>query len=109
MTSFLPKAGSSRLIKAQNLRWTGTGTLVSTPLASETFQVRIIAQTAGYVAVVSSTADSMVPTTAGLTGMYISANTANGDFLTTSPSMLVCYASTSTSTTNPGVSIGEMA
>jgi hypothetical protein len=71
--------------------------------------VRIIAQTAGYVAVVSSTADSMVPTTAGATGMYIAANTANGDFLTCSPSQLVCYASTSTSTLAPGFSVAEMA
>jgi hypothetical protein len=42
--AFFGKQPSSRLIKAQNLLWTGTGTLVSTPLASETFQVRIIAQ-----------------------------------------------------------------
>jgi hypothetical protein len=79
--NYFPKAASSRLIKGQILNWTGTGTLQSTNFTSQTYQVRVIAQTAGYVGVVNSTAEAQTPTTAANAGMYIAANTASGDFL----------------------------
>jgi hypothetical protein len=107
MANFMPRAGSSRLLKTQNLNWTGSGTLQSTPFASETWQIRVIAQTAGYIGVVNSTAEAQTPTTAAGSGMYVAANTASGDYLTCSPGQFLCYASTTTSTVAPIVNVCE--
>jgi hypothetical protein len=107
MANFIPHAGSSRLIKTQNLNWTGTGVLQSTTFASMTNQIRCIAQTAGYIAVVNSTAESITPTTAAGSGMLIAANTASGDYLTCNPGQFLCYASTTTSTVAPIVNVCE--
>ena len=98
------KTGSSRIIKAYNLAWTGGGTAVSTNFTSETFQVRVISPVAGYVAI-----DNLgtVPTTAGATGTYIAASTANGDYFQCVPGMLLSFSSTSTSTGS--VNVSEMA
>jgi hypothetical protein len=108
MASFYPKAGSGRINKTQVLNWTGSGVLQSTNFASETFQIRVIAQTAGYVGVVNTTAEAQTPTTAALSGMFIAANTASGDLVTVTPGQILCYASTTTSTTAPIVSVTEI-
>ena len=107
MANFIPHAGSSRLVKTQVLNWTGTGVLQSTAFASMTNQIRCIAQTAGYIGVVNSTAEAQTPTTAATSGMYIAANTASGDWLTCTQGQFLCYASTTTSTANPIVSVAE--
>ena len=107
MATFYPKAGSGRINRTQILNWTGTGVLQSTNFASETFQVRVIAQTAGYVGVVNTTAEAQTPTTAATSGMFIAANTASGDYLTVNPGQILCYASTTTSTGSPVVSVAE--
>lgn len=106
--SYWGKQPSSRLIKGQILNWTGTGTALSTNFTAETYQVRVIAQTAGYVGVFNSTSDAVVPTTAAGSGMYIAANTASGDYLTVNPGQILGYASTTTSTGAPIVSVAEM-
>jgi hypothetical protein len=107
MATFIPHAGSSRLVKTQNLSWTGTGVLQSTNFAPETWQIRVIAQTAGYIGVVNSTAEAQTPTTAATSGMYIAANTASGDYLTVTNGQILCYARTTTSTTAPMVNVCE--
>jgi hypothetical protein len=107
MANFMPHAGSSRLFRAQNLNWTGSGTLQSTPFSAQTFQCRVIAQTSGYIAVVNSTAESITPTTAATSGMLIAANTASGDYLSCNPGQFLVYSSTTTSTTAPIVSVAE--
>jgi hypothetical protein len=91
------------------LNWTGSGVLQSTTFASETFQIRVIAQTAGYVGVVNTTAEAQTPTTAATSGMFIAANTASGDYVQCTPGQILCYASTTTSTANPVVSVTEFA
>jgi hypothetical protein len=109
MATFRPVTSSSRLLKTQVLNWTGSGTLQSTNFTAETFQIRVIAQTAGYVGVVNSTAEAQTPTTAAGSGMFIASNTASGDYLTVTPGQILCYASTTTSTGSPIVSVAEFA
>jgi hypothetical protein len=109
MASFWPAAGASRLIRTQILNWSGSGVSVSTGFGPETFQIRVIAQTAGYVAVINTTAEGITPTTAAASGMFIAANTASGDYLKCTPGQILAYASTTTSTAAPIVSVAEMA
>ena len=109
MATYLPKTSSSRLNVTQILNWTGTGVAKSSAFASETFQIRVIAQTAGYIGVVNTTAEAQTPTTAAGSGMFVAANTASGDYLTVTPGQILCYASTTTSTGSPIVSVAEFA
>ena len=98
------KSPSSRIIRAQALQWTGTGTLTSTPFGSETFQIRVAVQAPGWIAI-----DNLgtVPTTAGGLGTFISTQVA-GESFTCSPGQLFSYSSTTTSS-GPWVSFSEMA
>ena len=99
---------SSRIIKAQNLTWTGGGTIVSTTFLNETFQVRVISPVPGWIAIDSVGGSSTVPTTAGGGGTFIAANTANGDYFTVTGGQILSFSSTSTSTTSPFISVTEM-
>jgi hypothetical protein len=93
MSNYYGKQPSSRLNKAQTLTWTGTGTLVSTNFANETFQIRITSQLAGWIAI-----DNLgtVPTTAGGNGSYFPA-TATPEYFTVTPGQLFSFSSTTTS------------
>ena len=48
MSNFCGKQRSSLPIKINELDWTGSGTLVTTNMASETFQVRVVSDVRGY-------------------------------------------------------------
>ena len=50
MSNFWPKQRSSRLIRLQELDYTGSSTLVTTPLLSQTYQVRVATYVNGYLA-----------------------------------------------------------
>jgi hypothetical protein len=106
MGNYFDRQPASRVIKMQNLAWTGSGTLVSTNFTGQTYQVRVIAQTAGWFAI-----DNLgtVPTTAGGNGVFIPASAAGGEYFTCSPGMLFSFSSTTTSSASPWVSISEMA
>jgi hypothetical protein len=97
MTAFVGKQPSSRLIKQQNLAWTGTGTVVSTLFAGETWQLRLCSQVAGYFNI-DVTGQSSTPTTAGGIGYFIPASTVSGEYFSVSPSQILSFSSTSTST-----------
>jgi len=100
MSNFYGKQPSSRPLRTQTLNWTGSGTLVSTTFASETFQIRVFSQVAGYWSVFETT--GTVPTTAPPSGTQqpaqvpIGANLA-GEYITVSPSLIFSFSSTSTS------------
>jgi hypothetical protein len=92
MSHSFAKQPSSRIIKQQNFAWTGTGTLVSTPFASATQQVRVFSQVGGQFAL-----DNLgtVPTTLGGTGTLIAPNVF--EYVTATPGMLFSFSSTPTS------------
>jgi hypothetical protein len=46
--AYYDKQRASRLNKQQSLTWTGSGMLVSTNFANETFQIRVSSQLAGW-------------------------------------------------------------
>ena len=106
MATYFDKQPASRIIKVQNLAWTGTGTLVSTNFATETWQIRVCCQTAGWFAI-----DNLgtVPTTVGGVGTLIPASVAGGEYFTVTPGMIFSFSSTTTSTGSPWVNIAEMA
>lgn len=109
MSNYFGKASASRPLRTQTLNWTGSGTLVSTTFASETFQIRVFSQVAGYWSISEST--STVPTTAPPSGTQqpaqvpIGANLV-GEFICVSPSLIFSFSSTSTS--SGFVSVAEM-
>ena len=106
MGRFFDKQPASRLIKQQNLAWTGTGTVVSTLFAGETFQVRLCSQVAGWFNI-DVTGQSSTPTTAGGIGYFIPASTVGGEYFQSVPSQILSFSSTSTS--SGVVSCAEMA
>jgi hypothetical protein len=97
------KAGASRIIKAQNLGYAGTATQVTTNFTSQTYQVRVISQVAGYIAI-DNTGTSL--TSGAVGGTMIAANTASGDYFQCSPGQVLQF--TSTSTTSGNVSVTEL-
>jgi hypothetical protein len=109
MGTYLDKQPASRIIKTQNLAWTGSGTVVSTNFATQTYQVRVCAQTAGWINIDSVGQSSTVPTTAGGAGAFVPASTVGGEYFVVTPGMVLSFASTTTSTGSPWVSVSEMA
>ena len=96
MPQFFPKAGASRIITpGTSYPWAGTGISASTAVGTETFNVRIISQLAGYVTI-GTTSDPTIPTTGGV-GTFIAANTASGDYFQCVPGQKVMFSSTTTS------------
>jgi hypothetical protein len=106
MGRFFDKQPASRLIKQQNLAWTGSGTVVSTLFGGETWQVRICSQVAGWVNI-DVTGQSSTPTTAGGVGFFVPASTVGGEYFIVSPSQILSFSSTSTSSGT--VSVAEAA
>jgi hypothetical protein len=49
--AYFDKQHASRVIKSQNLNWTGSGTLVSTNFTTETWHVRVVSQVGGFFAI----------------------------------------------------------
>jgi hypothetical protein len=92
MTSFFPKQSASRFLKNQLLNYTGSGTLLTTPFTSQTYQVRVLSQVAGWCSIDNTT--GAVSSSTG--GPLIAANTAAGDYFTVTPGQAFCFASTTT-------------
>jgi len=106
------KAGSSKITNGQPLTYTGSGTSFSTKFGPETFQVRVISQISGWVAVLDSTGtmfstSSFLSANGGPAGTYIAANTASGDYFACNPGQILGFTSTSTSS-GTLVSVSQM-
>ena len=101
MSNYVGKALSSRILKAQNLAWTGAGTVVSTNFTSQTYQCRVLSQVAGYIAI-DNTGTSISTASLPDSGVPINAN-GTPDVFTVSPGQLLEFTSTSTSSGNVGV------
>jgi len=52
--SYFEKARSSRPLRTQTLNYAGSGTAISTTFASQTYQIRVWSQVAGYWSVVET-------------------------------------------------------
>jgi hypothetical protein len=84
LSSYWSKTGASRINSpGVSYPWAGTGVSASTAVGTQTVQVRIISQLAGYVTIGTSS-DPTIATTGGV-GTFIAANTANGDYFTVTP------------------------
>lgn len=105
MTNFIVKQQASRIVKMQNIQWTGTGTVVSTNFASGTQHIRVCSQLAGWMAI-----DNLgtVPTTAGGLGAFLPNSTVGGEYFTCTPGEIFSFSSTTTSS-GSWISISEMA
>jgi hypothetical protein len=103
------KATSSRILRGQVLPWAGTGTSISTFFGPQTFQVRVISQINGYISIDQTTGTSLLSTSTFSGGMFIAANTANGDYLTVTPGQYLTFTSSTTGTTGSSIiSVSEM-
>jgi hypothetical protein len=95
MGTYFDRQPSSRVIKTQTLSYTGSGTVVSTNFAAQTFQVRLITQVTGY-----GELDNLgtIITTATRDSVGFDLYTGQPpEFFTVTPGMLFAFSSTSTS------------
>ena len=98
MANYQLKQSSSRInYPGATYPWAGTGASVSAAVGSETFQVRVISQLAGYITIGTSS-DVVIASTAQA-GTYIAAQTGAGDYFTITPGQKVLFSSTTTSST----------
>jgi hypothetical protein len=100
--SYFEKQHSSRILKNQQLFWTGSGTALSTNFGPQTFQIRVLSQVAGAFTV----SDSTGTTAASSTSMLISANAPIGEYFSVTPGSQCSFASSSTS--SGSISVTEM-
>ena len=105
MSNYWGKQPSSRIIIANNVGWTGTGTAVSTLFSAQTRQIRVATPIAGWMNI-DVTGLSSTPTTAGGIGVFLASN-MEGEYFTVSPSQILSFSSTSTS--SGSISCSEMA
>jgi hypothetical protein len=96
MSNYYGKQPSSRILKAQNLTWTGTGTLVSTTFTAQTYQVRVATQLAGWINIDATGNSSTLPTTLGGAGTPIFASLL-GEYFAVTPGEIFSFSSTTTS------------
>ena len=111
--AYYGKAAASRIIAGQPLSCAGTGTSFSTKFSGETFQVRVISQINGWVAVLDTTAQmfstsTLMSTVGSIGATFIAANTANGDYFACNPGQILGFTSTTTGTTGTIISLAEM-
>jgi hypothetical protein len=105
MTNFISKTPSNYPPRYQVLQY-NSATCFSSGFGPGTQQIRVLSQLAGWGTVNQSTADSIIASSAGGTGMLIAANVAQGDYLTVRSGQIFVFSSTSTST--GAVSVTEM-
>lgn len=107
--SYIDKAPASRLLKGQALGpYTGSGTLISTTFTAQTRHIRVISQNNGWIVnEPAATQGTVMSTSTFVGGMFIAANTANGDYIAVNPGEVLTFTST---TTSSGwlVSVAEM-
>src|SRR5690348_8263756 len=101
MSSYWGKQRSSRPIRIQELDWTGSGTLATTTLLSQTFQVRVSSDVRGYLSFGSTSLSSSSRDTATVE-IYPNAP----EYFTSRPGEVLGWSSTSTS--SGSILISEM-
>jgi hypothetical protein len=103
MANYWGKAPSSRVIKGQELDWTGSGTLVTTNLSAQTLQVRVASDVRGYLNFASTSISS---SSRGVSFAEIFSN-LTGEYFTVGAGSVIAWSSTSTS--SGSILISEMA
>jgi hypothetical protein len=103
VSNFWPKQRSSRPIRLQELDYTGSGTLVTTNVGSQIYQVRVVSDVRGYLAFGSTS-----PTTTSRDTATVEIfPSLVGEYFTVTPNQILAWSSTSTS--SGSVLITEMA
>jgi hypothetical protein len=103
MNNYWGKQPSSRVIKGQQLDWTGSGTLATTNLTSQTLQVRIASDVRGYVSFASTSISS-----SSRDGSFAEIfPNLRGEYFTVAAGSVLAWSSSSTS--SGSVLISEMA
>jgi hypothetical protein len=93
MSNFWQKQPSSRVVRAQELDWTGSGTLVTTNLSAGVNQVRVVSDVRGYV---SFSSTSISSSSRGTSFAEIMPNVA-GEYFTCAQNSVIAWSSSSTS------------
>jgi hypothetical protein len=102
MPNFWGKVPSTRVIKGQELDWTGSGTLVTTNLTPETFQIRVVTDVRGYLSFASTSISS-----SNRDGSFAEIfPNLQGEYFTVAAGSVIAFSSSSTS--NGSVLISEM-
>jgi hypothetical protein len=93
MSNFWSKAPSSRVVKGQELDWTGSGTLVTTNLSAGVNQIRVVSDVRGYLSFQSTSISS-----SNRDGSYaeIMPN-VGGEYFTCAQNSVIAWSSSSTS------------
>ncbi len=110
MPSGFDKQGSSRPITYQNLQY-NSATVFTTKFGPATQQIRIMSQIGGWATINNTTADSVIASSAGGVGMFITGistgtpaavTTVTGspypEYFSVTPGQIFVFSSTSTST-----------
>jgi hypothetical protein len=104
MSNFWSKAPSSKVVRGQELDWTGSGTLVTTNLsAAGVVQCRVVSDVRGFVNFASTSISS---SSRGTSFAEIMPNVA-GEYFTVAQNSVIAWSSSSTS--SGSVLISEMA
>jgi hypothetical protein len=103
MSNYWSKAPSSRPIKLQELDWTGSGTLATTNLTSQTYQVRVFSDVRDYL----SFSSTSISSSSRDTGTVEIGPNLVGEYFACTPNMVLAWSSSSTS--SGSVLITEMA
>ena len=102
MANYWGKQPSSRVIKGQELDWTGSGTLVTTNLSAQTLQCRVATDVRGYLSFASTSISS---SSRGGSFAEIMPN-VQSEYFTVAPGSVLAWSSSSTS--SGSVLISEM-
>jgi hypothetical protein len=102
MANYWGKQNASRVVRSQQMDWTGSGTVASTTFTGQTVQIRAVSDVKGYLSFASTGISS---SSRGGSAAEISAGQV-GEYFTVSPGGVVAWSSTSTS--SGSVLISEM-
>ena len=91
--SYLEKARSSRATKINELDYTGSGTLATTTMGSQTYQVFVVSDVRGYLSFGSTT----ITTSSRDTATIEIIPNVQGSFWTVTPGQVLSFSSSSTS------------
>src|SRR6478752_247985 len=91
MSNYWGKQPSSRVIRGQQLDWTGSGTLATTNLTAQTLQIRVASDVCGYLSFASTSISS---SSRGTSFAEIFPNLV-GEYLAVAAGSVIAWSSTS--------------
>ena len=106
MANYQFKQSSSRPVRYQVLTY-AAATCFSSGFSRGVQQIRVLSPLAGWGTINQSTADSIIASSSGGTGLLIAAQTGGGDYFTVTEGQIFTFSSTSTSSAS--LSVTEMA